>query len=442
MTLRRRLSWLVIATTSTVVVSFVIPLCLLVRNLAEERAVSATDQEARNIAIVVASTNGRYRQMERNFPSLDALGVPASGVLWPDGQTLGDAADMPDDPAVVALLATPGAASRRVDDDAGTSVLVSVAVARTSGTEPDYVVVRSRVSSADLHRGVYAAWAGIVGLGVLLLALALWLAAGLGRRISRPLVDVAGVAHRIREGDLSARAEVAGTEETQDLARALNALADRTVELLEKERTAVGDLSHRLRTPVTALRLDTEAVPDKELAGRLQEHIAALQVTIDSIVSEARRPVRTDLAAMCDAVETVCARVAFWEVLAEDQQRPLRVVVPGVSVRVPVAAEDLADAVDVLIDNVFAHTPDGTAFEVTLTALAGRASVVVADEGPGVVGAAPGDRPGSTGLGLDIVRRLAADSGGQLRIGATREGGADGGETGTRVELTLPLVEG
>ena len=68
MTLRRRLSWLVIATTSTVVVSFVIPLCLLVRNLAEERAVSATDQEARNIAIVVASTNGRYRQTGAQLP--------------------------------------------------------------------------------------------------------------------------------------------------------------------------------------------------------------------------------------------------------------------------------------------------------------------------------------------------------------------------------------
>ena len=122
MTLRRRLSWLVIATTSTVVVSFVIPLCLLVRNLAEERAVSTTDQEARNIAIAVASSRGRYRQLERNFPSLDALGVPASGVLWSDGRTLGDAADMAEDPAVVELLTTPGAESRRVDNDAGTSV--------------------------------------------------------------------------------------------------------------------------------------------------------------------------------------------------------------------------------------------------------------------------------------------------------------------------------
>ena len=52
--MRRRISWLVLATTSTVVVSFVVPLCLLVRTLAEDRAMAAADQEARNVAILVA----------------------------------------------------------------------------------------------------------------------------------------------------------------------------------------------------------------------------------------------------------------------------------------------------------------------------------------------------------------------------------------------------
>ena len=52
--MRRRISWLVLATTSTIVVAFVIPLCLLVRTLAEDRAMTAADQEARNVAILVA----------------------------------------------------------------------------------------------------------------------------------------------------------------------------------------------------------------------------------------------------------------------------------------------------------------------------------------------------------------------------------------------------
>jgi signal transduction histidine kinase len=442
MSMRRRLSWLVVATTSTVVVSFVIPLCWLVANLAKERAVSLADQEARSIAIAVAAGGGRYRPVANSFPGLDDLGgAPSSGVLWSDGRTLGDAEGLAQDPALAEVTGAGGAGSVIKQNSEGARVLVSVAVAPTEGTESDFVVVRSRVTESQLRAGVYRAWAGIVGLGVLLLGLALWLASQLGRRISQPLLEVAGVAHRLREGDLSARAVADGTDETQELARALNGLADRTVELLEQERATVGDLSHRLRTPVTALRLDAEAVEDRELAARLQEHIAALQVTIDSIVAEARRPVRSDLSAVCDAAEAVRLRMAFWEVLAEDQCRELRVVLPEVPVRVPLAEEDLTDVVDVLIDNVFAHTVDGTPFVVTLTALAGRVSLVVADEGQGLVGAAPGDRPGSTGLGLDIARRTAAGAGGELIVGPARSP-ADGSEIGTRVELALPLVEG
>jgi signal transduction histidine kinase len=269
---------------------------------------------------------------------------------------------------------------------------------------------------------------------LLALALAWWL----GRRVSRPLMHVATVAHQLREGDLHARAQVHGTEETQELARALNGLAERTGELLAAERAAVGDLSHRLRTPVTALRLDAEAVTDPNLAARLQEHIATLQVTIDAIVTEARRPVRTDLSATCDAAQAVRHRVAFWQVLAEDQSRPMHVDVPAGPLAVPLAEDDLTDVVDVLVDNVFHHTPEGAPFSVTLTAGVGTVHLVVEDGGPGVRTSGAEARQGSTGLGLDIVRRMATAVGGGLTIGP----GTDTDHApGTRVDVRLPLVE-
>ncbi len=298
-------------------------------------------------------------------------------------------------------------------------------------------MVRSSVTEADLHQGVMRAWSGIIALGAALLLLALLMAFRLGRRVSEPLLHVADVAHRLREGDLNARAKVHGTEETEELARALNGLAERTGELLAAERAAVGDLSHRLRTPVTALRLDAEAVTEPELATRLQEHIATLQVTIDAIVADARRPVRTDLRSTCDAAQAVRARVAFWQVLAEDQERAMTVTVPETPVIVPVAEDDLTDVVDVLIDNVFAHTPERTPFHVLVTSVAGRASLVVADAGPGLNLGGREDRPGSTGLGLDIVRRLANGCGGDLLIGPANAGAAGG----TRIEVHLPLAE-
>lgn len=427
--MRRRISWLVVVTTSTVIVSFVIPLCLLVRTLAEDRAMAAADQDARSVAILAAGAPDDPRQLRAFVAGINRRGATTTRVLTTDGREVGGGPSMKSDPDVRRALR--GEAFTVVDDQGG-RVLLPVVVA--DGT----TVVRSTVTVADLRRGVARAWAGIVALGAVLLVLALVLASRLGKRISEPLLEVAGTAHRLREGDLAARAEVRGTQETQELARALNGLAERTGELLVSERAAVGDLSHRLRTPVTALRLDAEGVSDRELAQRLQAHITVLQRTIDAIVKEARRPVRTDLAPICDAAATVRSRVDFWRALADDQDRDLRVLLPEGQLLVPLAVEDLTDLVDVLIDNVFAHTPEGTRLRLELHEVDHRdphALLLVADAGPGFSPGGRQQREGSTGLGLDIARRIAAGCGGRVRTGTAPEGGA-------LVEVVLPRAAG
>lgn len=276
-------------------------------------------------------------------------------------------------------------------------------------------------------------WAGIVGLGVALLALSYVVASRFGRRLTEPLGDVVGTAHRLREGDLSARARMDGTEETRELGHALNRLAERIVELLANERAMVGDLSHRLRTPVTALRLDAEAVDDPDLAGRLQLHIAVLQRTIDAIVKDARRPIRSDLAPRCDATAVAHARLEFWRPLAEDQDRRMDVVLPKGPTWVHLSDDDLRDVLDVLVDNVFAHTEEGIALRVELHRSATAAVLVVADAGPGLPPAGSRET-GGTGLGLDIAARMARAAGGAFRLDRAPDGGA-------LVELTLPLAD-
>jgi signal transduction histidine kinase len=423
--MRRRISWLVLATTSAIVVSLVVPLCLLVRTVAEERAMDAADQEARSVAILVARLHNAP-EFEELLADIDQRGAPTTDVLLEHGRRLGSDPGLADDPDVQRAKA--GEGFSETDDDGGRVLLPVV-------TPDGTAVVRTTVTSDQLHDGVAAAWAGIIALGLVLLALAYVVAARLGRRISEPLMEVAGTAHRLREGDLSARATVGGgPEETEELARALNGLAERTGELLATERAAVGDLSHRLRTPVTALRLDAEAVEDEELATKLQQHIAVLQRTIDAIVREARRPVRSDLAPGCDATAVLRGRVEFWRPLAEDQGRSLEVVLPSGPAKVSLAEDDLADLVDVLVDNVFAHTDEGVGLKVDLRRSAGQVVLTVSDAGPGFPAGGSTPRPGSTGLGLDIVGRTARDAGGELRLGRSAEGGAV-------VELTLPLLE-
>lgn len=423
--MRRQISWLVIATTATVVVSFVIPLCLLVRTLAEDRAMAAADQEAHNAAILVAGLPDDP-QLARLVASLDSRGDPATSVLTTSGQWLGST-PAPEIDSEVIRARDNGEAFTIVDDESG-RVLLPVVV--ESGT----AVIRSSVTTAELRRGVATAWVSIIGLGLVLMLLALLVASWLGRRVSEPLVEVSGVAHRLREGDLSARAEVSGPEEVEELAGALNGLAERTAELLVNERAAVADLSHRLRTPVTALRLDAEAVSSAELAQRLQEHIAALQRTIDAVVREARRPVRTEMKPVCDGAAVVSRRLAFWSALADDQGRAMTSELPAGPLGVPLVGDDLADLVDILVDNIFAHTPEGTGFAVSLRETPAGSQLRIVDEATAEP-LATAQRTGSSGLGLDIARRMAIGAGGRLEVAQPEEGGIE-------VTVLFPLVNG
>jgi signal transduction histidine kinase len=423
--MRRQIGWLTAATTSAVVLAFVIPLCLLVRTLAQDRALANADQEARNVAILVSGLHADPA-LGRLVARLDERSTTGrTSVLMADGRVLGSPDDqMGQDPAVV--RAGSGEAFTTVDGS-GARILVPVL------TEDGTSVIRTSVSAATLHQGVARAWASILGLGAALLLAAVLVAARLGRRISTPVTDLATVAHRLREGDLDARADPAGPSETVELGVALNRLAERITELLATERAAVGDLSHRLRTPVTALRLDVESVRDPVLTARLQEHVEHLQRTVDAIVKDARRPVRAAMTPGCEATRVVRERVAFWSALAEDQDRDLTVELPEGRCAVAVDAADLSDVVDILVDNVFAHTPEGTPFRIALTREGRNAHLTVQDSGPGFDErpGERGERVGSTGLGHQIVRRAVAGFGGDVTVDSTPG-------HGVRVDVLLP----
>jgi signal transduction histidine kinase len=424
--MRRRIAWLVAATTSAVILAFVIPLCLLVRTMAEDRALAHANEEARNVAVLVSGLRADPRLPDL-VDAVDARSPARTTVLLADGSTLGSPATEDShertDPEVE--RARRGRAFT-LRENGGAEILVPV----VTGTGTD--VVHTTVTAADLHQGVRRAWLSIGALGLVLLVVSVLVADRFGRRISTPVTAVAGVAHRLREGELDARAVPAGPPETVELGRALNRLAERVVELLAAERAAVGDLSHRLRTPVTALRLDTEAVQQPEVAERLAEHVAVLERTVDAIVKDARRPVRAAMGTSCDASAVVRERAAFWSALAEDQDREVTLTLPPGPLPVPLSAEDLRDVVDVLVDNVFAHTPDGTAFSLALTA-GERTGLVVTDAGPGPGAGSVGPRQGSTGLGLQIVRRTVGAAGGTVTV--------THGEHGTRVEVLLPPAQ-
>jgi len=422
--MRRRIGWLVAGTTSAVILGFIVPLCLLVQTLAHERAVSSAHDDADDVALVVSGLHGDPGLADVVQTATASTSADTS-VVTPRGKVLGaQVPDLATDPYVV--RARGGEAFTASDDD-GVTILTPVVTAE--GT----YVVRAWVGEDQLTAGVARAWTAIGLLGVLLIVAAIVIADRFARRISTPVTGLADIALRLRDGELDVRAVPSGPPETVELAVALNQLADRISELLVAERAAVGDLSHRLRTPVTALRLDAESVADPEVAGRLQDHVANLQRTVDAIVRDARRPVRHTIRAGCDARLVVADRMAFWSALAEDQRRPVDVRLTSTPAPVAVDAADLTDVLDVLVDNVFAHTPDAAALRVSMAMSDGHVVIEVADSGPGIgPGTSPGERPGSTGLGLQIARRTVAAIGGTIDI---RSG------AGTTVRLTLPVAD-
>lgn len=419
--MRRRISLLVAATTSAVILAFLIPLGLLVRTLAEDRAIAGASQEAQAVATLVAGVN-EEGQLTDLVDLVDQRSPRATSALLPNGTLIGTAP--PGSAQLNASAVRRARAGEAFTLLSNENALVVVPVVTDHGT----VVVRTSISDRDLHQGVATAWLTFAGLGAVLMFIAVVGADRLGRRVSAPVSELAAVAHRLRAGELDARAVPRGPVETVELGAALNRLADRIGELLTAEREAVADLSHRLRTPVTALRLDAEAVAEPELADRLRDHIGHLERTVDAVVKDARRPVRSTLGRSCDAAAVVRGRVVFWSALAADQDRDLTISIPSTTTPAAIDAADLVDVVDALVDNVFAHTPDGTAFAVSLTSSdPGLVRLEVADAGPGAATPDVAERGhstrNSTGLGLDIVRRAAVAAGGELVVATSPSGG-------------------
>lgn len=425
----RRIAWLVAATTSAVVVAFIAPLCFLVANIAQDRAVARVQSQAQGVATLYATSTKR-EDLDPMMTSLSAEG-PSVFVVTPEQVVLGGAAPMSPSSATAVRRARRELVAFTVA--AGDGVQAYVPVVTSAGT----AVVVSSAPQSQVTAGVGRAWAIIIALGSFLIVFSVLLARDLGRRIATPVTDVASVAQRLRAGDRSARAKPSGPPEAIELGTALNALADRIDGLVAAEREHVADLGHRLRTPITALRIDTELIADSEVADRLREHVDHLQRSVDAVVREARRPVRESLPTVVDLAHVVRERVAFWTPLAEDQNRSLSFDADGQPLRVAISASDLIDLVDILLDNVFAHTPEGAAFEVRVgVASAEAAEVEISDAGPGLRTGYRGrgaSGSGSTGLGLDIARRIATDAGGTVLL----ESGVLGGLT---VRVRLPLV--
>ncbi|WP_433272042.1 sensor histidine kinase [Actinosynnema sp. CS-041913] len=269
---------------------------------------------------------------------------------------------------------------------------------------------------------------------LLLLALLAFVAALLvGRRALNPVLRalraLADAATDLAHRDGNVRIRVTGPPELTALASAINAAADRTERLLAKEREMIADVSHRLRTPLTALRLDADAIGGGPVADRIRSAVTTLGHDVDRIIESLHPVPASSETGDCDVVEVVKTRMGFWSAHAEDQGRPCEVDLPYEPTPVLLSPDALGAVVDALLENVFHHTPPRSALTVAVVRHAGWITLTVEDGGPGIAdperalhrGSSGG---GSTGLGLDIARAAAEATGGTIHVERGRLGGA------------------
>ncbi|GHJ99096.1 sensor histidine kinase [Streptomyces sp. NPDC003753] len=418
-----------LAVTAMVVVAFAVPLGLVVKEMARDRAFAGAERQAAAIAPALSITTDRD-QLERVVASAGSDDGIAVHIPAGDGTKAVDIGRRRADAEDIAATRRLGRAST-TEVPGGSTLLQPTAL--SSGA---IAVIEVYVPESEVTHGVGTAWAVLAAVGVTLIIGSVAVADRLGVRMVRPARRLAEGAHDLGEGQLGARVPEDGPAELRAAAVAFNSMADQVVQLLANERELAADLSHRLRTPLTVLRLNAASLGDGPAAEQTRQAVAQLEREVDTIIRTAREAKPQTAAAGpgagCDAAEVVRERMEFWSALAEDEGRKWRVAGADRPVRIPVARSDLAAALDALLGNVFRHTPEGTAFAVDVHNAEDAVIVLVSDAGPGIPdpqaamarGRGSGS-DGSTGLGLDIVRRLAESTGGDVRIGSSVLGGTE-----------------
>jgi two-component system sensor histidine kinase MprB len=320
------------------------------------------------------------------------------------------------------------------------------------------------LSAVDQELGrIGATLALLSAAGVGLAALAGW---GVARAGLAPVGRLAAVAEQVtKTGDPGRRVEVDRADELGRLAASFNTMLGALQRSLTAQRQLISDASHELRTPLTSLRINSEllaaepGLPEaerQEILDRVVAQVAELGQLVAGVTELARGdepsprgdsipPDHPGGSPRCDPLGR--GEVDFAEVVAAalDGARrdwPRAVFTADLEPCVVCGrAERLKTAVRNLLDNATKFGPPAGPVEVRLRA----GELTVRDHGPGIP---PGDLPRvfdrfyraasargvpGSGLGLSIVRQVAASHGGTVRA----EQAAGGG---TLVRFRVPVL--
>ena len=274
---------------------------------------------------------------------------------------------------------------------------------------------------------------------------------GLSRLMTRRLKALQSASRRLADGDLEARLQVRqrGGDETDELARDFNSMAQQLQTRIEAQKRLLGDVSHELRSPLARLRVALALAQEHPAdTARHLQRIERETERLEELIGELLASQAAD-----GALDRQLDLVALLRQLTADASYEGNAADKGVvfqhdSDQALVASRGdlLRRGLENILRNALQHTPSGTAVQVSLEAVGGEYQLRVEDSGSGVPEAeldrifdefyrtdtARARDTGGYGLGLAIARRAVRQHGGQIRARNT--------DRGLLVTVTLPRI--
>jgi signal transduction histidine kinase len=394
------------------------------------------------VALAAGSVDQGTARLDPDLPKLQL--ADSALVVYKKGAIVQVAGDSPPRNVLLAAVAVPPDSPVTVGSSASYRVVVHpvsdapyLRIAAFASEEP------AREESSRL-RGTFL----IVGGPLAIVAIiAGWF---LARRSLAPIDRLTRTASDVaRTGRFATRFTVQTQDELGRLGATFNAMLESLETTYERERSFIGDVSHELRQPLTAitgeaelaLRRPPDPALDRETLARIEERAASLRSLIDDLLLLARADARAlgtgtsevseSLAEACNAIRQLYPKIALTVHVREET---LSVSMPG-QLLVRLFTNVVRNAMQVARSHVTA-----------IVARAGRDAVVtIDDDGPGIPEAArsrlfrrferlPRDRHyAGTGLGLAISAAIADVANGSITVATSPAGGA-------RFIVRLPLL--